>query len=260
MTKKVRPRRVRQPAAPRRAQPRHRKSPLLRALVHDLHYPLSALLAYSHAVLRNASLRGDEQESLDRITSLNESMLRMLNDLLAIPWSDLVRLTLAVREADLADLVRNSVTMHRALAAHGSIRLAFHPRSKRILVTVDPHKIERVLNNLMSNAIKFAPSGSTVHVAVAQRANDVLISVRDEGPGIAVEERAALFDLVSRTAAGRREGERRMRLGLPIALHIVEAHRGRIWVESTPGGGATFYVSLPRRRRLRRRSRRAAPR
>jgi len=230
-------------------EPRDRKSPLVRALVRDLRHQLNAILAYSRAVLRSGSLSGSNQEFLDRINCLSESMLRMLNDLLAVPWGEFGRLTLGVRQANLAGLVRDNVAMYRVLAAQKSIELTLDAGSKPILAPVDPHKIELVLSNLISNAIEFAPLGSTVHVAVAQRADDVLISVRDQGPGIAAEEHAALFERFGRAAAGRRAEERRMQLGLPIARYIVEAHRGRIWVESTPGEGATFYVSLPRRRR-----------
>ena len=110
------------------------------------------------------------------------------------------------------------------------------------VLRVDRHRLLQVLSNLLGNAIKFTPVGGTVRLDVVQRAAEVVASVSDTGPGISPEELPHVFDRFWH--AGRRRGGG-AGLGLAIAKGLVEAHGGRIWVESLPGRGTTFSFSLP---------------
>ena len=110
---------------------------------------------------------------------------------------------------------------------------------------LDPVKIEQVLNNLISNAVKFSHPGSQVLIALEEKADRVVLSARDEGQGIPVEEFDRLFQWFGRTSVRGTEGERSTGLGLAIARRIVEGHQGRIWVDSEVSRGSTFHVSLP---------------
>jgi len=111
-------------------------------------------------------------------------------------------------------------------------------------VSADPNRLERILVNLLSNALKYSPPGSPVTVSLQQQNGEIITSVADRGPGIAPEEIPRLFQRFYRAAAGRRQPEG-IGLGLYITRMLVEAHGGRIWVQSTPGVGSVFSFSLP---------------
>jgi signal transduction histidine kinase len=102
-----------------------------------------------------------------------------------------------------------------------------------------------VLNNLVSNAIKFSQSGTTTEVTVSRQNSHVVIAVHDQGPGIPESERGKLFHPYERTSVRSARGEWSSGLGLAIAKRIVDAHGGQIRVESMPGAGSTFFVELP---------------
>jgi signal transduction histidine kinase len=121
------------------------------------------------------------------------------------------------------------------------------PGGDSTVITADRDHLEQVLNNLIGNAIKYSPDGGAIDVDVQPDDDGVLLSVRDRGVGIPASERDAVFSLFYRS---RHEGTRQtvsgMGLGLYISKEIVERHGGRIWVDSTPGEGSTFYVQLPK--------------
>jgi signal transduction histidine kinase len=112
-------------------------------------------------------------------------------------------------------------------------------------VEADPRKIEQVMENLLSNAIKFSPPGTTVTMTLIPMGAQVRIEVRDQGPGIPEAEQGKLFQPFQRTSVKPTGGEESSGLGLAIARRIVEAHGGRIGVESVVGSGSTFFVNLP---------------
>jgi signal transduction histidine kinase len=110
-------------------------------------------------------------------------------------------------------------------------------------VDADPDRLERIVVNLLANALKYAPGRSPVHLKASPRGGEVLISVRDEGPGIAPEDLPYIFDRFYRSDSVR--GSEGLGLGLYICRKLVDAHGGRIWVESSRGGGSEFLVALP---------------
>jgi signal transduction histidine kinase len=133
---------------------------------------------------------------------------------------------------------------HRAQASR-QIQLSFETDEDLPVLLLDPAKMEQVLNNLISNAIKFSYPGSSVEIHITKEKSQVLISVRDEGQGIPVDELDDLFKWFGKTSIKGTGGEGSTGLGLAIAQRIVLEHHGTIWVESEMGQGSTFYVSLP---------------
>jgi len=109
-------------------------------------------------------------------------------------------------------------------------------------VWADRDRLEQVFENLVGNAVKFTPRGGTIVVGATPRAGEVLFWVADTGAGIASGDLPHVFE---RFWQARRPGRRGAGLGLPIVKGIVEAHDGRIWVESTPGRGSTFFFTIP---------------
>jgi signal transduction histidine kinase len=114
------------------------------------------------------------------------------------------------------------------------------------IVDADPHRVEQVLRNLIDNAVKYSPGGGMIVIRGEVDETQVTISVSDQGPGIAPEHLNRLFDKFYRVESGLGRHVVGSGLGLPIARTIVESHGGRIWAESRPGEGSTFYFTLPR--------------
>ncbi len=172
-------------------------------------------------------------------------MLQMVEDLLDVSAIESGRLVLSPKPTDLVALIDRNVALNTILAEGKQIRLSFQHDQSPPSVLLDPVKTEQVLNNLISNAVKFSHPGSQVAIGLDQQEDQVVISVRDEGQGIPADELDRLFKWFGRTSVRGTEGERSTGLGLAIARRIVEGHQGRMWVESQVGEGSTFYVALP---------------
>jgi len=147
---------------------------------------------------------------------------------------------------DLADLVRHIVGRHLGRSQQKGIAFAFRIPESGTGIQADPKFVKEVLDNLISNALKFSPSGSTITLRLEVGPEEVVASVEDQGPGLTEEDKARLFGRFQRLSAQPTGGEKSTGLGLSIAKHMIEATGGRIWVDSRPGGGATFRIALPR--------------
>jgi len=114
------------------------------------------------------------------------------------------------------------------------------------VVEGDPGRLEQVLNNLVSNAIKYSPDGGTIEISGRASPDDVIVTVSDQGVGVPFEEQSRVFERFYRGARERHQRTPGAGLGLYLAKAIVQAHGGRMWVESNPGEGAAFSFSIPR--------------
>jgi two-component system, OmpR family, sensor histidine kinase KdpD len=211
------------------------KTALLRAVSHDLRSPLTSITTAIGA-LRNDELvftEEDRRELLDTIAVDADRLARLVGDLL-----DLSRLEAGGAEPEpqvwqLDELVREAVA---ELGAGGRVELAGeHP-----LVNVDAVQIQRVLANLLENALRFSPAGASVHVRITATRREAIVRVVDQGPGVEEAMLDRVFEPFYR--GDRRSGAG---LGLAIARGFAEANGGRVWAESRPGQGATFALALP---------------
>jgi two-component system sensor histidine kinase KdpD len=216
------------------------KTAVLRAVSHDLRTPLMAILTSASALTRDELDLGSEDRSELAATILGEAerLDRLVANLL-----DLSRLQAgaAQPQTDLwpvDDLVAQALS--EAGAAGRRVEVSLPDDSPA--VRVDAHQIERVLVNLIENALKYSAESEPVHVQVSATTAEVLVRVVDRGPGIAETERERIFEAFRRGANG---GVRGAGLGLAIARGFAEANGGRVWAESRSGQGATFVLALP---------------
>ena len=224
------------------------KNQFIGLAAHDLRNPLQVVAVYSQFLLDDAAgrLAPEQLDFVGAIQRSSDFMLALVDDLLDVSKIESGRLGLELSEVDLARLVGRNVEANRRLAERKEINILFEAPADLPALRLDAWKIEQVLNNLLSNAVKFSPRGSTVEVGLARGADgSALLRVRDEGPGVPAGELENLFKPFSRTSVRGSEGEKGTGLGLAIVKRIVEGHGGRIAVESAPGAGATFAVSLP---------------
>jgi signal transduction histidine kinase len=173
--------------------------------------------------------------------SLNKAG-RLIDDLLDMTRIEGGRLEIEAKGMSPEELVRDTLQMLAPLAASASLELEVDMRPGLPRVQADEQRLQQVFSNLIGNAIKFTPAGGHVLVAAERREGLVCFAVSDTGTGIPPEDLPHLFD---RFWQAQRADRRGAGLGLAIVKAIVEAHGGRIWVESTPGKGSTFYFTLP---------------
>ena len=223
------------------------KNQFLGMAAHDLRNPLAAIMTYSEFIIEDLADGASSlnQEFIEIIHGSSMFMLGMINDLLDITTIESGRLDLSLECVDLAELIERNVTLNGVLAQRKQIELAFEAVDPLPELLLDRAKIEQVLNNLISNAIKYSHTDTHVHIRLAREGTAAQISVADQGQGIPASELGKLFQYFGRTSVQSTGGERSTGLGLAIARKIVEGHGGRIWVESEPGHGSTFYFTLP---------------
>jgi signal transduction histidine kinase len=214
---------------------------------HDLRNPLQAILLYSQFLMDEtaSSLTEEQRRFAAAIKSSSRLMLNLINDMLEISKIEAGNLALEMRSADLNSIVEQNVALNRALAESKQVKLELSANEQMPKLRLDALKIEQVLNNLIGNAISFSPADAIIEVRLERSDGDAMISVSDAGPGVSPEEMNMLFEPFERNSLKRSAREKGAGLGLAIVKKIVTGHGGKISVESEPGQGATFRVSLP---------------
>jgi len=220
---------------------------LLGMAAHDLRHPASALLISSELLTEAVghTLNEEQKELMNSIRCAGEFMLRLLDDTLDLAMVGSGRIRLRATRRILFETVAKSLSMSLPLATCKHIHLALMQVGEPQPVLLDPVKMRKVFNNLIENAIKYCQPGARVAVQISRSEERVEVSVQDNGPGIPPSDLKTVFDPFQRSRARPHSEERGTGLGLAIAKHIVQLHKGRIWVESAVGRGTTFYVSLP---------------
>ncbi|MFH0957825.1 MAG: HAMP domain-containing sensor histidine kinase [Pseudomonadota bacterium] len=223
------------------------KNRFLGIAAHDLRNPLNAIQMYSEFLLEEAAeaLDSEQMEFVSIIHSSSQFMLQLVNDLLDVAKIESGKLQLELTQTNLIEFIKRNLSLNSLVASRKKISLIFRQNGAIPHVMIDPAKINQVLNNLITNAIKFSAQEITVEVAIAKSGDDAVISVKDQGQGIPAEEIDKLFKPFQRTSVKTTAGEDSTGLGLAIVRRIVVGHRGKVWVESKVGVGSTFYVALP---------------
>ncbi len=222
------------------------KSDFVASMSHELRTPLSAILGFS-SLMRGEPADGDRRlvpvEWIEHVHRSGEHLLDLINDVLDLAKVEAGRLELTPVRFDLRTAVGETIAGLRPLAERKSLRLASDVTVEGLVA--DRGRFRQVLYNLLSNAIKFTPVGGTVAVeARAGAGGDVHVSVVDSGVGIAPADQALVFEEFRQLGdAAAREGG--TGLGLALTRRLVEAHGGRIELESEPGRGSRFTVVLP---------------
>lgn len=214
---------------------------------HDLRNPLGAIKSYSEFLADELGpgISEEHREFLAIIHSSSEFMLRLVEDLLDVAKIEAGKLQLELTPVDLPALVARNLAINRLLADKKHITIHYILCDEIPPMLLDEAKVTQVLNNLVSNAVKFSNSGTTVTVHVSRKESCVAIRVSDQGQGIPEHELQNLFKPFQRTSVRATGGEASTGLGLSIARSIVLGHGGTIEVESAVGIGTSFTVTLP---------------
>lgn len=215
---------------------------VLGVVSHDLRNPISAISMCASALRDNWAENAERENLLTTIVQSTEWMNRLIQDLLDVASIEAGRLSLERHRESAASIVEKALRMFGVEAAARHIELTSEVADVPPL-NVDASRIIQVLGNLLRNALKFTPDGGRITLRAAFRGGSVVFAVADTGPGIPLADQPRVFDRYwhSRRSANKRGTG----LGLSIAKGIIEAHGGRIWLESVPGHGSTFIFSLP---------------
>ncbi len=222
------------------------KNTFLGIAAHDMRSPLGVIEMAMNFLLDPAMAATEEERQiiLGDVKRQVEHMLVLIDGLLDVTQIESGRLELNIEAVDLGGFLAEAVARHARLAAAKGTRVELvdaPPGPAR----ADPFRLRQVLDNLVSNAVKYAPAGSLVQIGAARLDSGWRVTVQDEGPGITPKDRERLFQDFARLSAQPTGGEPSTGLGLAITRRIVEAHGGEIGVESVPGQGATFWFTLP---------------
>ena len=226
------------------------KTRFLGIAAHDLRSPLAVVKNFV-AILDSGMLENNAEKRKDlygRMGRACDRMLGLINDLLDVSAIETGSLKLEMLPLDLGALLRESVETNGMIADAKKISLVAELPPALPEVIADRNRISQVLDNLFSNAIKFSMPGTAIVVSAAARGEEVVIAVKDQGPGIPADDIPKLFQPFGRASVKPTGGEKSTGLGLAIVKRIVELHGGRVWVESEVGKGSTFMFSLPVRK------------
>jgi PAS domain S-box-containing protein len=223
---------------------------VLAIVAHDLRNPLNSIIMQASLLRR----RGPEPERrsrrpADTIERAATRMTRLIQDLLDVARMEAGRLSVEPSRVSARQLILDSCAVEKPLASSASLELRLELPAELPDIWADRDRLLQVLENLIGNAVKFTEPGGSITVAARFEGDEVLFSVADTGSGVPPDELPHLFHRFWQGSKGRKLGAG---LGLTIVKGLVEAHHGRIWVESTPGQGTTFFFTVPTARRAER--------
>lgn len=220
---------------------------LITAVSHDLRTPLASMRAMVESI--NDGVVSDPPtvaRYLQQTQSEIESLSALIDDLFELSRLESGVLELHLEEASIRDLVSDTLQAMGPQASSHQITLEGDVSPRTPSVFVDARRLQRVLLNLVQNAIRHTPADGTVSITVLDAGPEVEVQVRDTGVGIDEQDVPAIFDRFFRTDDSRARNSGGAGLGLSIAKGIVEAHGGRIWVDSEPKAGSNFRFTLPK--------------
>lgn len=226
----------------------NQKNQFLGMAAHDLRNPLMVISGFSELLLsmsKEELAKENVHQILKNIQTSSNFMLNLIHDFLdySVIESGTVKLNLS--EVSLIELIENNMIFYDSLANKKNIKIDFtHPLHVRS-VTCDPNKIVQVLNNIVTNAIKFSHPNGSLKIGLLAFENEVTITIEDTGIGMTQDAIKTLFEPFSKAKAIGTAGEKGTGLGLAIVHKIIIEHKGNISVKSEVGKGSIFYITLP---------------
>ena len=227
----------------------HEKNEIMGIVAHDLKNPIGAVRGFGDIIQNGfVSQEKDVQEVAGHIVKTADRMLELVKNLLDVSRLEQGGVQFTMITFDVAPLITGVIEQYKVQAEEKNISLQFDKTAtEKYIVLADEQALMQVLDNLISNAVKYSPHGKNVFVRLELSPETVRVEVQDEGPGISADDMKKLFGKFARLSARPTGGEHSTGLGLSIVKKMVEAMNGKVWCESELGKGATFIVELPRR-------------
>ena len=222
------------------------KEEFLHSITHDLRNPLGSIVGFLEFLRKGVVgvLNPQQKGMVESMLKSANRLMTLVNNILDVAKMEASgKLEMTLKESSVAGLASHSLEILEALAQRRGITLELQS-PEEFTIPVDANQIERVIANLVGNAIKFAPDDGKVSVRIEDKGGEILVCVEDNGPGIPPTHLTKIFEKFEQVPGQKRGGTG---LGLTICKRFVEEHLGRIWVESELGKGARFYFTLPKK-------------
>lgn len=221
------------------------KNRFMGMMAHDIRGPLGILITYSDIIRSKTNM---DEERLAKMTNImfdtGNQLLTVLEDILDLSSLQSNNIELNLSQVNISDFVANNIEFNSIISQKKNIQIQFAPLLKPANIFIDESKITQVLNNLISNGIKYSKSNTQLFVSIEDSLTHITIHVRDEGQGIEESEIANLFNAYKITSTKSTSGEKSTGLGLFIVESIVNAHEGEVGVKSKIGRGSKFSFSI----------------
>jgi len=234
---------------------------------HELKAPLASMQETTHLLLEGipGTLTEKQRRLLDLNLQSGKRLAQMIGNMLDLSRLEAGVVDYEMQNADIADLVHNVVIELSAQAREKSLRMLTHIQREPLMVECDPNRMVQLFTNLLENALRFSVKGGSIGVyvqsvrqlphmpqiargrmsSVNSTSGFALVGISDSGPGIDDANKEKIFHTFHQMKQGKKSLGESLGLGLAISRAVVEAHRGTIWVEDDPSGGAIFFVVLP---------------
>lgn len=224
------------------------RSNIIGVVSHDLKAPLNRIFALSNLIyLSSDNLNEEQKDYLEKMNQVVRDGLDMIRNLLDIRAIEYKGIEMSKEEIDLGHLLENMVKSYKTYIHQKNQKITFVNRLGEDQAILDSDKmyLNRIFDNLISNAVKFSPKGSEIVVELAKEEDSVAVRIIDQGPGISVEDQKKLYQKFRVLATRPTGGESSTGLGLSITKSLVNILEGSIHYESNPAGGSVFVVGLP---------------
>jgi PAS domain S-box-containing protein len=224
------------------------KSDFLGRISHELRTPLSVIMAYTGTLMEeegNELERDTRDEFLQVIQSQSNKLLSLINDLLDLSKVEIYETMLDLSEGSINEIVKMAAKVIQPVAQRKAINLKLKLDQSIPIARFDHQRIRQVCINLLNNALKFSGRGGKILVTTKRAETELMVSIRDSGPGINQEDIHTIFDHFTQVDGGDSRSKDGLGIGLRLVKHYIELHKGRVWVESEKGMGSNFCFSLP---------------
>ncbi|MEJ2740125.1 MAG: HAMP domain-containing sensor histidine kinase, partial [Dehalococcoidia bacterium] len=220
----------------------HIKDEFISLVSHELRTPMTVITGALSVAMDRGISSDDSKQLLQEAVHSSADLAQILDNMLELSRYQSNRLQLTVTRTNIVQLLQN-------IAETEKKRLDSHSLSLEIAdglppIDVDEIRVCQIMRNLISNSVKYSPSNTEIHVSVGKNDEHILVGIRDEGNGISPEDQARLFQPFERLQQNS-SNKPGLGLGLLVCRRLVEAHGGKIWVDSKPGKGSTFWFTLP---------------
>ncbi len=223
------------------------KTDFLSVMSHELRTPLSSIQEGTNLLLEGVGGNISEKQKrlLDIIAEEDKRLINLVNSLLDLSKMEAGMMTYSYKEKDVIPLIKKALVEILPLAQAKNIKFKVDITNKLPSIKMDQEMISRALRNLIGNAVKFTPNGGLIGISTRLKDRWIEFSVSDTGPGIPEQDLERIFDKYRQAELPDNNKQKGTGLGLAIVKHIINAHGGKVWVESTPETGSTFIFALP---------------
>lgn len=219
------------------------KSEFVSIVSHELRTPLTGIIGFAKTLLKVKVSDEQREKYLTIIESEGKRLATLIDEFLDISRIESGNVELQLEIKDIRDLIKETISNFEQ---HDMNKIEFNLSLNPLSARVDGNKIKQVITNILNNALRYTDDGKRVTVSANDSSNAIMVSIKDDGPGISKENQTRIFEKFYRCKDEKTNKSRGSGLGLAIAKGIIDMHKGKIWAESEPGKGSNFKFSVPR--------------